>query len=117
MKCSFNLHEDEYIQEAVGLLHSIGATWITSDNIHDYFLEVEFRKTPAILKTASNLEDSLNICRLSSIGLSFYLVDLIFGGETEKNLHFELNCADGVVFVPMGNIESISTVGNIVLNK
>jgi hypothetical protein len=117
MKCSFNLTSENSINGTISWFHTIGYDWITEDKIHNEWIEIEFINIPAILKIASHLESGLNICNISSFGVSFYLVDLMLGNSEKPSLHFDLNSTDGVVFVPMSNIESLSTVGNVVRVK
>ncbi|MDM8567751.1 hypothetical protein QUF74_19155 [Candidatus Halobeggiatoa sp. HSG11] len=118
MKCSFNLTSEQSTKETICWFNSIGIDWITEECIHEQFIEIEFLDTPAILKVALHLESKIDICNISDKGVSFYLTNLMLGRNIkQRELHFESGSADGIIFVPMNNIESISTVGNIVLRK
>jgi hypothetical protein len=110
MKYYLNL-EEETRAHSINWCHSIGIL----DCDDDTFLEIDFIKTPAILKTVSHLQSCTPISHISGNGVTFYLADAMLHTRDFKhqNLEFESGSTDGVCFVPMSNIQSLNSAGNI----
>ncbi|MCV6607758.1 MAG: hypothetical protein OIF32_06055 [Campylobacterales bacterium] len=110
MQFGFIITSEKEKEKIIKWLQSVGITWITKEKIDDEIVKVDFINTPTILHTLTQLDSRPSICAVSEKGVSFYVTDIALG----KNFKFELKGADGVIFIPMNNIISISTVGNII---
>lgn len=116
MKFKFIETSETSTEKTIAWFHAIGIYWITAENIHNQFIEIEFLNTPAILKIASRIaRHPLSVCNISNFGVSFYLIVPMFGEPEEFS--FESDSADGVLFVPMNNIKSISDIGKLLRNS
>lgn len=81
---------------------------------------INFLNTPSLLKTFYQLSKELNIYSVSDKGITFFLCEPAMNPAYEYGkslLTFQSGMADGSVFVPMHNIESINTSGSIVINR
>jgi len=111
MYCKLLIGENESsVIETIDWFHSIGVDWISEKRLDDMYINIEFVNTPKLLETMVHLETTLSVTRISDKGVTFYLIDFL--SERER-IEFDFGGCDGTVFVPMSNIKSINTLGNI----
>ncbi|HIK32428.1 MAG TPA: hypothetical protein IGS17_18455 [Oscillatoriales cyanobacterium M59_W2019_021] len=122
MKCSFLITDDESLKETFHWLHSVGICWVkTPEDVHDFgSIDVELNNTLSILEIFSQL-DVLNNCRITSQGVSFYVIDIPLGSfkafQEGTTPAITGESADGVIFCPMSNVKAIDTFGSLQANK
>ncbi|WP_020395360.1 hypothetical protein [Thiolinea disciformis] len=75
----------------------------------DTCLYVNFKEVPPLLAESAALGVVMNISRLSDHGVSITLMAIPLIGVPQ--VEFDAHYIDSVVFVPMANISSISSVG------
>jgi len=105
---SFISDNKKSVIETIDWFHSIGANWI-SEKHDDMPIDIEFINVPTLLKATEHLQ-RLSVTRISDEGVTFYLFDWL---SPKESIEFDFNCPDGIVFVPMSNIKSINTLGNV----
>ena len=76
-------------------------------------VQVQLARTPPILSYFSQVDDALNISRLSESGIVFYLMDVSLWAGVPEGQRMVSETGDGYLFVPMSNVISINTLGPI----
>lgn len=117
MRCALINNYDDAYKQSIKWLETIEMHRGQQNDNAGLILDIQFINTPAFLKVASHLDSNLQCYKISSFGLTFYFTDYMLGGIENSPLGFESNRVEGEVFVPMSNIESISTIGNIVQRR
>ena len=76
-------------------------------------IQIQLTNTPEVLSYFSQLDDVLNISRLNDHGILFYLMDVPLWAGVPEGKRMVSETGDGNLFVPMSNVISINTFGEI----
>jgi len=79
------------------------------------FVDIELRDTPSVLSYFSQLENELNISRITPAGIVFYLTDIpLWLNIPEEKQRATTENYDGYLFVPMSNVICINSLGAVI---
>jgi hypothetical protein len=111
MKCTFMFLDDSKAGGAVEFFKSIGMEHLNLGNFDKEVVDIEFLKTPDVLKTYS-IDNVPSISNISALGVTFYTPL-----SPRSRVSTIDGMVDGFVFCPMSNIKVINTLGELLLDR